>query len=256
MDFDQNKLDNSIYGTLESRLNILSQLHYQANDPTCYWCGQYDNYLQHVKFDMNNNDYVTNTCTAASVKLQYQYSLLPTDSNLEIQFIAGKALHERKMSLTITNFGNVLFQSKFNTNNICEIRYDVQGTAGTSITLNGECWNNINDIIKIPNNWIISEECNINILKHFQLSNIENNDFLYNSCKLIPDTKIRMNQVNANAYTQIFDALFNNDKSIFVSTEELLLQWKLWDQVLSDNNIFKNFEIQHYPTGSNPWKHH
>ena len=271
-----------MFGRLEDRLAVMRRLAFDGRAPAAYWCGQYADYVSHVQTDTRNGSHVSDTCTAALVELKYQHQhqhqQLEADQALEtpvtVRFKAGKALNERKMALAVRTGappGSVGVGDGDGAAPGCGVQYDVQG-AGTAITLLGECWAGRlpggAGPVRLPRGWVVGA-CDPRIRANVESSAPPTPDSSDSPgrCTFAPgpggDADSRP---HGNAYIRVLAALLRDDRSMFVQTEELLLQWRLWDSVLAVTPRREGQRqadaaaagalgpvIETYTTGANPW---
>lgn len=193
----------AVYGHLGDRLAVLERLGFDGTSAgtsadaaatgvgNAYWCAQYADYVSHVQTDMRNASYVSDTCTAARVRLQYTVAsaaaeaaeaavatekeraetsrsrkvanrararMAAAEAQLEKRRLEAQRLPTRDMNIQFWagKAAHVRTMDVTVATGDCSITYNVQGT-GTYIALSGVCWTNSKHPVRLPRGWVVRE---------------------------------------------------------------------------------------------------
>lgn len=192
--------------------------------------GQYQGYLDHVASDRRSEPRVVRTSvpTAASVTLASRH---PRWGGVSFTLKAGKALDER------TSYARVVLcdgvpEGAAKAGCACELLFNIQGGKfGTAIAWNRTACTGMIEpaAVVTPPGWLSVEN--------------EGENGLAADWQVLRPTA---GENAPNAYDMVVAAVLSGDRSMFLDTEELLHQWRVWDNVLSKADTM---EPELYPKG-------
>ncbi len=218
-----------VYGGHHVRTAVLQELtllgDLDAESRATIHLGQYQGYHAHVATDRRSDPLFIKTTvpTAASVTLG---SAHPRWQGAEFVLKAGKALDAR------TSYARVrLRDPQTGAAGACHLLFNIQGGAlGTAIAWNREACAGLIDSsrVRTPPGWVAVDEKGDTQGELHVLRPVDGESSL------------------PNAYDVVVAEVLEGDRSMFLGTEELLSQWRVWDRVLAQADAM---EPALYPPG-------
>jgi glucose-6-phosphate 1-dehydrogenase len=230
---------SSVFGSHQHRtavleeLVLLGEIKSPDGDEThaSIHVGQYKGYHTHVASDRRSDPLFVKTSvpTAASVTLASKH---PRWEGARFTLKAGKALDTRTSYAKVVLCDDGEGGRKEGTGCGCELLFNIQGGEfGTGIAWNKTACAKLIDpeAVRTPPGWVVEEE--------------EKEDEERGLHVLRPkDWESSL----PNAYEYVVEAVLAGDRSMFLGTEELLHQWRVWDRVLTRADAM---EPELYPVG-------
>lgn len=216
--------DGGVFGSHVHRTAVLKELTLFGSgvdneSQAAIHVGQYEGYHDHVATDRKADKLFVKTTvpTAASVTLG---SAHPRWKGVEFVLKAGKALDKR------TSYAKVTLKShNGGEEGPCQILFNIQGgeLEHAAIAWNqNACAGLISPAeVRTPPGWVASEKGDLHVMSPEEES--------------LP-----------NAYEVVVEEVLEGDRSMFLGTEELLHQWRVWDMVLQHAD---KLEPEVYPLG-------
>lgn len=230
---------SSVYGSHQHRTAVLEELVFLGDMKSpdgeethaSIHVGQYEGYHAHVASDRRSEPLFVKTSvpTAASVTLASKH---PRWEGARFTLKAGKALDTRTSYARVVLCDDREGGRKEGRRCGCEMLFNIQGGEfGTAIVWNKTACAKLIDpeALQTPPGWVVEEEDKVEGGRGLHVLRPKDGE------SNLP-----------NAYENVVEAVLAGDRSMFLGTEELLHQWRVWDKVLTRADAM---EPELYPAG-------